>query len=273
MRRALALCLFACVAFGRFADAQKLRVSERPELREHFDRFNATGTFVLLDAAHAAMTVYNPTRAAQRLLPASTFKIFNSLVALEAGIVGLDDTIKWDGVERGVTLWNQDQRMRDAFQRSTVWFYQELARRVGERRMQSFLEREQYGNANLGGGIDQFWLTGDLRISAHEQIDFLERLHERELGFSSQVIDQVEELLGLERCPTYILRGKTGWTRQDGNQLGWLVGWVERNGELYYYAMNLESPDPRFPMIQARQKIVRGILREVGVLPESCNTQ
>jgi beta-lactamase class D len=249
------------------ASAPERPVEERPDLGRFFEEHGAQGTFVLLADADGRRVVYNPDRAEAGFLPASTFKILNSLVSLETGVIGLDETIRWDGVDRGVASWNQDQRMREAFQRSTVWFYQDLARRVGEDRMRAALVRERYGNQDAGGGIDEFWLTGDLRISALEQVEFLRRLRHRELGFSESVVDQVEELLVLERCPDYTLRGKTGWVHRESVHLGWLVGWVESGDDVHYYALNLESDAEGFPMMAARPAIVHGALRELGILP------
>jgi beta-lactamase class D len=42
--------------------------------------------------------------------------------------------------------------------------------------MQTWLERFDYGNRNIAGGQDMFWLDGDLRISALKQVLFLEKL-------------------------------------------------------------------------------------------------
>jgi beta-lactamase class D len=244
----------------------------RPDLAHHFEAWEVEGTFVLLEGATGAWTVYNPERAGTGVLPASTFKIFNTLAALETGAAGVDEVIPWDGVERSVAAWNQDQAMREAFQRSTVWLYQEVARRIGLERMRALLEREGYGNRNPGGGIDQFWLTGDLRISAREQVAYLKRIRDREVGFPPEAVAQVEELLVMERCadPGYILRGKTGWARASGLELGWLVGWVETGAGAHFYALKVETDDPGVPMIQARPAILRGILEEVGVTPRDC---
>jgi beta-lactamase class D len=172
-------------------------------------------------------------------------------------------------VDRGRPEWNQDQRMKEAFQRSTVWFYQELARRIGEQRMRAFLRKDLYGNQNTSGGIDRFWLTGGLRISADEQVALLMRLHHHQLSFTDEVMDKVLDLLVLEKTPDYVLRGKTGWAQQNGLEIGWLVGSVERHGHLSIYAMNLESPRTDFPMIEARKAITFGILRELGLLPKA----
>jgi beta-lactamase class D len=244
----------------------------RPDLAHHFEAWDLEGSFVLLADASGEWTLYNPERAGTGVLPASTFKVFNTLAALETGAAGVDEVIPWDGVERGVAGWNEDQAMRQAFQRSTVWLYQEVARRIGLERMRALLEREGYGNRNPGGGIDQFWLTGDLRISAREQVAYLKRIRDREVGFPPEAVAQVEELLIMARCadPAYVFRGKTGWARAPGLEMGWLVGWVETGSGVHFYALNVETDDPQVPMVRARPAIVRGILDELGLLALEC---
>jgi beta-lactamase class D len=260
--------LTGCVTSQALSPIRNTVSEQRPELGRFFKTFGAEGTFVLLEVQTGKRLCFNPARAETRFIPASSFKIFNSLVALETrAIADEDEVIRWDGVDRGRPEWNQDQRMREAFQRSTVWFYQELARRIGEERMRFFLNREGYGNRDISGGIDRFWLTGGLRISADEQIEFLRRFHNRELGFSEAVMNTVKELLVMERTGEYTLRGKTGWAEQNGRQIGWLVGSVERQGRLSIYTMNLESSRSDFPMVEARHAITLGILRDLGVLP------
>ena len=242
---------------------------ERANLRRHFADHKATGTFVLYAVKADSCMRYNPERAKRRFLPASTFKIFNTMAALEAESIPDDTTIlKWDGVERPVSGWNQDQDMRTAFRNSTVWFYQELARRTGEDQLREMMEREHYGNASVSGGVDAFWLNGGLRISANEQISFLTKLHRRTLGFPVHAQGTVHRIMFLEERSGSTLRGKTGWTEQDGNQIGWFVGFVERKDEMYVYALNLESPDPDFPMRNAREGILRGILGELHLFEQ-----
>jgi beta-lactamase class D len=161
--------------------------------------------------------------------------------------------------------------MTRAFQRSTVWFYQEVARRVGEERMRDWVRRAGYGNADIDGGIDAFWLEGELRISAEEQIDLLRRLYAGDLPFSERSMAIVRRVMLTEGGDGYVLRGKTGWARQHGvdNELhtGWLVGWVERDGNAYLFATQIGSSETDFPMRRAQQEITRGALRELGVLP------
>jgi beta-lactamase class D len=241
------------------------------DLSHHFRALGAEGTFVLHDLAADRVVVYKPKRARQGFLPASTFKILNSLIALETGALRDEhEVIAWDGVDRG-DWWNGDQAMTRAFQRSTVWFYQEVARRIGEARMREWVRRVGYGNADIGGGIDRFWLEGDLRISAEGQVDLLRRLHSDSLPFSERSQEIVRRVMLMEEAEGYVLRGKTGWARQPGVDTilhtGWLVGWVEREGRTYVFATQIESSDQDFPMRRAQQEITRGALSELGVLP------
>jgi beta-lactamase class D len=237
------------------------------DLHRHFQPFGAEGAFVLYDAAQDRHVVFRPDQAERRFLPASTFKILNSLIALEVGaIADQHEIVPWDGVDRG-EWWNGDQALTRAFQRSSVWVYQELARRIGEARMAEWVQRVGYGNAELGGGIDRFWLEGALRISADEQIEFLRRLHAGTLPFSERSQSIVRDLMLFEERDEYVIRAKTGWARHEGMQFGWLVGWVERGENTYFFATQIQSADPEIPMQRAQREITRGALRELGVLP------
>lgn len=239
-----------------------------PEWERHFAAYGAEGTFVVYDEAGHTYHRYNPERAARRFIPASTFKIFNSLVALDTGVVGdTSEVFAWDGVDRGRAAWNRDHNLRSAFQVSAVWFYQELARRIGEERMRAYVARERYGNQDLSGGIDRFWLSGGLRISPDEQVELLRRLRAGTLGFSERAMALVRAVMVMEEAPGYVLRGKTGWAVVDGVDHGWLVGYVERDGDPYFYALNLESTAPDFPMMEARRAITFAILDELGLRP------
>jgi beta-lactamase class D len=260
MRLAVLLFLLPLAALAQPADLV------RPDLAVHFERLGVEGTFVLRHLETGRTVRVNPERAAERFLPASTFKIFNALVALEEGAVRDEhEVLAWDGVDRGNPDWNQSQNLAAGFHRSTVWLYQELARRTGRDRLRQHLAREHYGNADTTGGVDRFWLTGGLRISADEQVDLLARLASRQLGFSREVQDTVFNIMVMERRDGATLRGKTGWGRVDGVQIGWLVGTVEQGEGTYAWAMNLETPDPNFPMMAARRQIVFGLLADLGV--------
>ncbi|MEP0548974.1 MAG: penicillin-binding transpeptidase domain-containing protein [Rhodothermales bacterium] len=224
------------------------------------------GAFVLYDAQTGVTTRYNPERAAERRTPASTFKIFNSLVALDAGAVADEhEIVEWDGVDRGSAGWNESQDLETAFQRSSVWVYRELARRVGRDTLQAALDREGYGNASIGDEVDLFWLDGSLRISPDEQVAFLRRLQAGETGFSDRAEAIVKRIMIADTTAGAVVRGKTGWARSEEENLGWWVGWIEQGEGVHFFATLVESDDPEYDLLAARRATTDRILRHLGV--------
>lgn len=232
-------------------------------------------TFVLRNGRTGEVIRHNPARAAERLLPASTFKIPHTLIALETGVVSdaefvipFDASRKRDGFWS--PDWSRDQTLRSAFQSSVYWYYQETARRIGPKRMAEYLKRFGYGNESLDGGVDAFWLVGSLRISADEQVRFLQRMNEGRLGVSERSLEILRSVMVLDRGPSYTLRGKTGTADvTPTRELAWLVGFVERADETWYFALNVEGEEvwERWGPGAARRQLVSGLLRELGALP------
>jgi beta-lactamase class D len=223
------------------------------------------GTCVLYDLATGSYTGHRPDRWDSSYLPASTFKILNSLIALETGAIADEHTvIRWDSVERSVAAWNRDLEMTSAFRVSAVWFYQELARRIGSGRMQKYLNSVRYGNGTMGGAIDEFWLNGGLRITPRQQVEFLVRLYRGELPFSPSAMASVREMMVLERSDRYTLRGKTGWADVDSPGVGWFVGYVERGDRVMFFATEIDMTSVKDA--PARAGVTRAILRKRGLM-------
>jgi len=205
-------------------------------------------------------------RAVQRYLPASTFKIVNSLIGLETGVV-LDSSqvFVWDGKQREFSVWNQNHTLLSAFQNSVVPVYQKIANQIGQQRMQHWVDTLHYGNQDISGGKEGFWLDGGLRISATEQIELLTRLHKHQLPLSRRSQDIVIDIMKMEQSNEYILRGKTGWVAATDPQLGWLVGWLEMKSETLYFALNMDVM--KREDLQLRKQIGLSILRSETKLP------
>ena len=238
-------------------------------LDKNFQEAKSEGCFVLYDLKRDRYIRYNSQRCHKRFIPASTFKIFNSLVALETKAIADENTvIAWDGVNRRFPLWNQDQNLRTAFTRSVVWFYQDLARRIGTERMTKYIQSANYGNQDIADKIDSFWLNGKLRISPEEQIKFLVRLYQEDLPFSSAVMKTVKDIMIIERQDSYTLRGKTGWaTDVEGvKNIAWYVGYLERDNNVYFYALNFENQDPNFDLIPIRKKILFDTFKDLQLV-------
>jgi beta-lactamase class D len=225
------------------------------------------GTFVLYRPALDRFEVLDCERARTRYLPASTFKIANALIALDCGSLrDQHEMFHWDGKPKMRRAWERDHTLDSGMRESVVWMFQEVARRTGKVRMKEGVHRLGYGNGDIGGGIDLFWLQGNLRICAMEQVDFLRRLREGRLHASARATRLVRNALAVERTPDYTLYAKAGTTGGARDAVAWWVGWVEQAGApAAYFAMNY-APGPRTPYA-ARLAIGRAILREAGVLP------
>ena len=229
-----------------------------------------TGAFVLYESQSNRYIRYNPERCAEEFLPASTFKILNSLIGLETGVIPDENyVIPWDGTKYSIASWNQDHSLKTAIQNSVVWYYQELARRVGKDQMKTWVEKAGYGNQDISGNLDSFWLDGSLRISANEQVDFLQRLYDNRLPFSDRNIIIVKGLIIQKTTPDYQLSGKTGSTQRAAIHVGWFVGYVEKTGNVYYFATNIES-DSNDGMAngETARKITMDILRKLSILDD-----
>jgi beta-lactamase class D len=220
---------------------------------------------VLLDVAANRMTVVNRARAETRMVPASTFKIANSLIALETGAVKDENEIlPYGGGKQFVKEWERDMGMRDAIRISNVPVYQEIARRIGPDRMQAMLERLGYGNRQIGSVIDRFWLDGPLEISAVEQARFTARLAQQKLPLSQRAQAIVRDITRLDKANGAVLYGKTGWAGTITPKIGWLVGWVERGGSVHGYALNIDMATVQ--EAPRRMTLVRAMLSRLGVM-------
>jgi beta-lactamase class D len=264
----LTLALGICLTIPCYTTSSKSGWKETQSRGSYFQTANVQGCFLFYDLQRDEYLSYNQKRVNTGFLPASTYKILNSLIALETGAVRDEsEVLKWDGIERVVPAWNQDQNMRDAIKNSTVWFYQEMARRIGQVRMRQYVNEAHYGNRNIGGGINHFWLDGSLRITAKEQIDLLVKLHRDQLPFSPRSMRIVKDILINEKTDNYILRAKTGWAgfgEASKPQIGWWVGYIEREGKAYFFAMNIDVK--RDGDAASRMTITKNILREINII-------
>lgn len=242
---------------------------ERNDLRPILEETGFSGTVLLYDLRRDRLYAVYGEHADERRLPASTFKIPNALAALETGLVEDENTVlPWDGMNRPEQpAWNQDLTLREAFGHSAVPHFQELARRLGPERMQATLDRLGYGNRDISGGIDRFWLDGGLRISPREQLAFLIRLYRNELPLSVRAQETVKRVMLGEETETYRIRAKTGRAARVPTQVAWWIGWVERGDDVYFFVTSLvaERPDPsRF--VPARIEVTKRMLECLGWL-------
>lgn len=235
------------------------------DITELFTKRNVSGSIIISSLDGNITYTHNDERINTRLNPASTFKIFNTLIALEEHAVASEkEIIRWDGNDKGLEAWNKDQSMETAFPASCVWFYQELAKRLGKATYERYLREVGYGNARVGEELTTFWLNGDLKISAVEQVDFLKKIYQREYPFRSSSYDALAKLMIVEQSPTYTVRAKTGWAQRVTPQVGWYVGYVESGGKAWFFATNLDISKPEDNRL--RQVITYEALKLKGIM-------
>lgn len=240
-------------------------IVERPTWNDAFTTRHTTGTFVERDLDGVRTVVVDRARAETRFRPASTFKIANALIALDAGVVsGPDEIFRWNGEPRAFRIWERDMTLRDAMRLSAVPVFQEIARRTGLERMRRRVADLNYGNAEIGEVVDRFWLDGPLTISAVEQVDFLERLVSRRLPVSGSSVEITRELIRKSNGPRSLF-AKTGTVTTNGIAvLGWLVGWVEAPDGVHLFALNHDM-EGRLES-KKREAITDDLLGRLGIL-------
>lgn len=295
MKKYLLLIVIATLCFSSCWNA---RINEHDEWKKHFDEYGVEGCFEIYDNNKETAHYYNKEMCTARYTPASTFKIFNSLVALETSIAPDEQmVIKWDGKSKyfkwgnavsgadtaGATLmpeWSKDMTMAEAFKASAVPYYQEIARRIGAQEMQAYIDSVKYGNMNIKGAIDQFWLNDTLKISADEQVGFIKRLYFGELpAFSERTQRIVRGMMLQKESENYKLYYKTGWGKTEGKNILWVVGYAERINQLknvetgnmdkiphpYFFALNFIAPDSIENLKTIRTELLQQLLAEMGL--------
>jgi beta-lactamase class D len=248
-------------------------VTEDSTIKKYFDESKVNGCFGMFDNGHGSFTIYNTAQFRDSAyLPASTFKIVNSLIGIETGRVKDDSTvIPWDG--RPVTReeCNRDLSMYNAFRISCPNWYQQLARMIGRDTMQRWLDTlgygQRYGKFTIQNNLDTFWLDNSAKITADEQLGLVKKLYFDQLPFQQRTHGIVRRMMLMEDNANYALSYKTGWgTTEKGHALGWIIGWIEENRHPYFFVLQVEHPDKNFNLGPVRLKILKDILKQYGFM-------
>ncbi|HMO18232.1 MAG TPA: class D beta-lactamase [Oligoflexia bacterium] len=226
-----------------------------------FDEQGIKGTFLISSLKSQKNLAHNKVRENQGFTPASTFKILNSLIALEEKVIsGKNDVIKWNGHIYGYPNWNNDQTLETAFKFSFVWFYQELASRIGKNKYKKYLKSFSYGHLNEPFEETTFWLDDSLKICANEQLEFLKKVYSQQLPFEPLSYEILKQIMMIEQLPSFKLRAKTGWSKD----IGWYIGYMEISGDVWFFTMNIDINSSKdLPM---RQILMMNVFQALGIL-------
>ena len=238
-------------------------------LEPYFAKYKAC--FMLSEGEAGPAFAYHAEECEQRKVPCSTFKIPNSIIGLDTGVLTDENHLfKWDGTKQFISDWERDHTLQSAVQYSVVWYFKKVAAAVGAERMREYLKNFDYGNQDMSAGLTQFWLGspahgGSLKISAKEQIDFLKKLYFERLPVKKRSMQIAKRIIVLKQTPYGTLSGKTGSSYKDGKWvLGWFVGYLVHDKKPYFFAANIEAEDgasgPR------AREIVEEILKDAQLL-------
>jgi beta-lactamase class D len=209
-----------------------------------FESYDYDFSMLVYDLEQNNYLYYNDSLINKNYTPASTFKIVNTIIGLENGIIdSANYLMKWDGIKRENTKWNADQTLGEAFRNSTIWYFQRLAKQIGQNKMQAGLELLNYGNKTIGDSIDQFWLDGTLKISMQDQVEFLTNLIKRKYKLKANTYDCLFQIMKYNLSYQYVVYCKTGWGQDSGQDVAWLVGMLIKNGKQYAFATLITTND------------------------------
>ncbi|MDY7220801.1 BlaR1 family beta-lactam sensor/signal transducer [Halalkalibacterium halodurans] len=223
------------------------------------------GSFVLYSASNDEYQIYNREKSVMRISPNSSYKVFTALMALELGVITGDDSLlEWDGVHYGYDEWNANHDLRTAMNYSVTWYFQELDRQMQRDHIQYYLQMFDYGNKDLSGGLDEYWLESSLKISPIEQVELLQAFYMNEYHFKEKNVQLVKEAIKLEENKEGTLFGKTGTgVVNDRAVNGWFIGFLETETDTYFFATNIQHQDHASGSKAA--EITRAILSSKGI--------
>lgn len=211
------------------------------DLTSNFGEYE--GSFVFYDLKNNSWGIHGRERAALRVSPNSTHKIYDALFGLEEGILTPEDSfLAWNGESYPYEAWNTDQTLPSAMKASVNWYFQAVDKQLGKSDIYTYIQKTGYGNENVSGDLSSYWLESSLKISAIEQVELLKKLHDNSFGFSSENINAVKDAIRLSSSDKGTLYGKTGTGRVNGQDVnGWFVGFIETVDNTYFFATNITA--------------------------------
>ncbi len=213
------------------------------DLSSYFNGYN--GSFVLYNASKKQYLIYNRKLSEQRVSPNSTYKIYSGLFALESDVISTNNNEQiWDGKAHPFKEWNKNQNLATAMSRSVNWYFQNTDREVGRQQLQSYFHKVKYGNEDLSGKLDRYWMDSSLKISPIEQVQLLYRLDENKFAFKKENIQAIKKSILIDRQRHGQLFGKTGTGMVNGKNInGWFIGFIHKGKQRYYFAINIQNKD------------------------------
>jgi beta-lactamase class D len=149
-----------------------------------------------------------------------------------------------------VLAWNRDKTPRSWLKYSVVWVSQLITPQLGYARIKHYLAAFDYGNQDFTGdpgkhnSLTKAWLSSSLKISAVEQLNFLNAM------LSNEALENTKQNLYLGKLANGSdYYGKTGSGEHNNAKEksagklsdAWFIGFFDQNGQRYTFVSNLSD--------------------------------
>lgn len=220
---------------------------------DYFEGLN--GAAVIYNPSENYYQIYNQKLAFEQRSPCSTFKIISSLIALENGIIEVNDSARlWSGEIFWNEDWNKDITFEEAFRSSCVWYFREVINEIGVDLVQIELDKLRYGNCDISDwegrlntnnnnrALTGFWIESSLKISPKEQAEVMERIFGNHSEYSEEAQNQLKQvmLVSEQNETDALIYGKTGMGMAQGVVVdAWFTGFFDINHQRMYFCIYL----------------------------------
>lgn len=198
---------------------------------ELFASYGQEGAWLVKSDAGEVRIGHGAALVDQPLVPASSFKVFVALVALQTGALrSAEEIVPWDGREYpNMPHWQRDMALAEAMRTSSESYFGVLATRIGGDTLLQWLGKAEYGNQRIGDDPPRAWHDGVFAVSAQQQLAFIDRLRRADLPFAAEHQATVRDAMLETTSAGMRIYGKTGthWDRAKQSGVAWWIGWVE----------------------------------------------
>ncbi|MDK1288203.1 penicillin-binding transpeptidase domain-containing protein [Pseudoalteromonas umbrosa] len=229
-------------------------------------------TMVVYSEQTDTWQIINKSRAERAFSPFSTYKIPNTLILLEKNKVDTKTTYRvntkaYPPKKWWPNVWHKEEiTLKEAFSYSVLPLYQDWTNTLNKPEIKTYLSQFDYGNQDINGPLDGFWLNSSIQVSAFEQIEFLRRLNNKSLGLSEQTYQTFDSIFLQENHADYQLYAKTGaGPIARKTYIGWYVGKIKNARGTHYFAFNMYAPTFN-DIVKIRVDKARATLKDLGIL-------
>lgn len=185
----------------------------------------------------------------KRFTPASTFKVPLAVIGYDKNILQSEHEPVWQWKPEMVAPERDRIAVDPArwLEQSVVWYSREITKQLGQKQFSEAVAELDYGNKDVLGsagkqdGLTGSWIDSSLKISADEQVQFLNKLVHETLPVSKEAQQKTKAAMPVFTSEKgWKVTGKTGATQlhetKGKERLGWFVGWAEKDGRKLIFA-------------------------------------